>query len=945
VLGRKERVRSRLHPREATMKIHSLLLLAALGCGDDKPHDTGEPDPSTVDADGDGSFAADDCDDSDPDIHPGGVEICDEVDNDCDGEVDEGVTEAWWADLDGDGYGDPAVAKEACEAPDGYVADATDCDDSSDEDHPGAAERCDGLDNDCDGSIDEALTELWYADSDGDGYGDPWSTLESCDPGSGWVAIGDDCDDADAAIHPAATELCDEADNDCDGSVDEDDAADAATWYLDGDGDGFGDAAATAEACSAPSGYVGRADDCDDGEAAVSPVATELCDGVDNDCDGVTDEDDAADAATWYADGDGDGYGDPDASRAACSAPTGHVADDGDCDDGDATLNPDTIWYLDHDADGFGDPGFTTRACERPSGFVADATDCDDMAADNNPAATEICDGDDDDCDGSIDEDDAADAGTWYADTDGDGYGDPTSSRIGCSAPSGHVADDGDCDDGDANLNPDTYWYLDRDGDSYGDPGFSLQACEQPTGFVSDATDCDDVDAGNHPAATEICDGVDNDCDGSTDEAGALGLTDWYADSDGDGYGDPAMVEAACSAPGGHVADGTDCDDASSDVHPGADERCNGADDDCDGTIDEDDAIDASTWYADADGDGYGDPGASETACSAPSGTTADSSDCDDADANNHPAGTELCDGEDNDCDGTIDEDDAIDASTWYLDADGDGAGTADDSLVSCDQPTSYVDNDDDCYDDDPSTIECVVYGLDASNPGITCADILDFDASYLDGFYWIDPDADADPSDSFEVYCDMTSDGGGWTLLSWTGDSTVSPYGVPYPGLDECGSLACSRGSTASAATLTEVIQRSLELGAGYSPGSIASYQNLEDYSDAGLYSFGSLSAFYLDVSSTGSCSGLTTGTFFSISGSSSYDGQTIYLAQSFRYTSSYSDFDESSQYIWSIAPDSYCSGNGSAPGIWWGNWSTSEHEYGPLSGSATGARSFWAR
>ncbi|MFH1469653.1 MAG: MopE-related protein, partial [Pseudomonadota bacterium] len=278
---------------------------------------------------------------------------------------------------------------------------------------------------------------------------------------------------------------------------------------------------------------------------------------------------------------------------------------------------------------GYGDAAVTAIACSQPTGFVPDTTDCDDTSAAVNPAATEVCDGVDDDCSGVIDDDYAADAPTWYSDTDADGYGDAAVTAI---------------------------------------------ACSQPTGFVPDTTDCDDTSAAVNPAATEACNGYDDDCDGTVDEAGASGEATWYADADADGYGNPLITDIACSQPTGFVPDATDCDDTDAAVNPGADELCNGVDDDCDGDVDEDDATDATTWYPDADGDGYGDSSSGAPACAAPSGTLSDGSDCDDGDAAIHPTATELCDGIDDDCDGTTD-DDCLDCDLFVA-ADGSAAYT-----------------------------------------------------------------------------------------------------------------------------------------------------------------------------------------------------------------------------------------------------------------------------
>ena len=129
------------------------------------------------------------------------------------------------------------------------------------------------------------------------------------------------------------------------------------------------------------------------------------------------------------------------------------------------------------------------------------------------------------------------------------------------------------------------------------------------------------------------------------------------------------------------------------------------------------------------------------------------------------------------------------------------------------------------------------------------------------DGLYWLDPDGDG--ADSVELYCDLTSDGGGWSLLSWTGNSTTLS-GVPYPGLSICEKPPCSRGSSADDVLLTDLITQSIQIGIGHSPKALSSYQNLTDYD----YSdYGSMKGFSLDTYSgtTVGCdvTGFASGTF----------------------------------------------------------------------------------
>ena len=489
-----------------------------------------------------------------------------------------------------------------------------------------------------------------------------------------------------------------------------------------------------------------RDEDCDEYDATVNASADEVCDGIDNDCDGVADES-PTDGLTFYADADDDGYGDAEA---------------------------------------------TTIACELPSGFVEDSTDCDDAREDVSPEGTELCDGEaDEDCDGTVDEDGAADAPSWYIDDDGDGYGVDTGDvLVQCDAPSGYGAGTDDCDDGDAEIHPGAEERcnaidddcdgaipdseLDVDGDEW-------LACE----------DCDDDDIDVHPTADEVCNSLDDDCDGLVDDDDTgLDLstaTTWYADADGDGYGDLDTTALTCLMPSGYDDDADDCDDDDSAINPGETEVCNGIDDDCDDAIDDDDDdVDLSTGetgWTDADGDGYGDPDSQVDACELPSGVVDNDDDCDDDEADVSPDATEVCNQIDDDCNGAIDEDDTgLDTSTletFYADDDGDGFGDPDDTTDACSLPADHVTDDADCDDSDASinpdgTESCdgadedcdgdTDEGLDGDFedcPAGSCLDILTADSSAPSGDYWIDFDGT-----STETECDMSTDGGGWTLL-----------------------------------------------------------------------------------------------------------------------------------------------------------------------------------
>ncbi len=580
-----------------------------------------------------------------------------------------------------------------------------------------AAEDCD------DGDAAVNAPTAWHGDGDGDGYGGPL-TVEACEAPAGFVLDGTDCDDGDDATFPGAEETCsDEEDRNCDGSVGAEDA----------DADGV-------VACL----------DCNDADASSRPGGTEVCDGADNDCDGTVD-DDAPDADEWYADVDEDGFGDEAVVLTACEQPAASSTRAGDCDDADAAFYPGAPEScdiaVDYNCDG------STGGDDADGDGVQACDDCDDADITAFPGAAETCDGDDEDCDGEVDEAGAGGESTFYADADGDGYGDVATTAT---------------------------------------------SCEAAEGYVADASDCDDADVSINPAAEEVCDGaVDEDCDGSVDDADPTldtsSASTWYLDFDDDGFGGARYSVAACAAPSGYVADSTDCDDTRASVSPAGTEVCDAADldEDCDGAADDDDtgASGASTWYADADGDGYGVGGTTVSACDVPSSYVDNDDDCDDTDVAVNPGAAEVCDPDDvdEDCNGLADDADTAGDASFYYDGDGDGFGDASIAVTGCDASTLWVANDEDCDDDDngdyPLATEVVGNADDEDCDGGELCWLDADDDGYLPASPGTVVSADADCSDASEAL--TTSAAGDCDDAS----AAASPAGVESCNLvdDDC--------------------------------------------------------------------------------------------------------------------------------------------------------------
>ncbi len=574
------------------------------------------------DNDGDGFASCFECDDINPAINPGALEICNAVDDNCDGIVDEGF------DLDGDGF-----------------ASCFECDDINPTINPSAIDICNGVDDNCDGRVDEGF------DLDGDGFA-------SCF----------ECDDGNPTVNPATAEICNGIDDDCDGLADEgfDNDGDGYASCFDSDNNNPNVNPGAPELCNGiddnSNGQVDEGFDsdgdgfascfeCNDNNPAIHPGATETCNGIDDNCNGNIDE---------GFDDDGDTY-------ASCF----------ECDDTNANINPgvlETCNGVDDNCNGIIDEGMDADG----DGFTS-CTECDDSNAAIFPGAIEACNGVDDDCNGVIDE---------GFDGDGDGY----ASCFDCNDGNDtvHPGAQEACNGIDDSCNGQTDEGLDGDGD-----GFAF------------CFECDDSNASIFPGAVELCNGLDDNCDGVMD--------DWL-DSDGDTYSqcqecddtnpniNPGALETCngvddnCS---GQIDEGFDgdgdgfatcfeCDDNNINIFPGAAELCNNLDDNCNGQVDE---------GFDGDGDGF-----------------ASCNDCNDGDASIFPGAPEACNNIDDNCDGVIDD---------FLDGDNDGFA----NCQECDDtnPAVYPGATEACNTIDDNCDGQIDEGFDSDGDGfIVCVDDCD---------------------------------------------------------------------------------------------------------------------------------------------------------------------------------------------------------------------------
>lgn len=493
----------------------------------------------------------------------------------------------WFLDLDGDGLGNPDKSTQSCLQPDKHVDNNGDLSDQSK-------------------YITNIATSTFYKDADGDGYGNPNEEDYFSFAPPDFSIFNTDCDDTNLLIHPQTR------------------------WYLDGDGDGFGDKKVEFVGCVPPNQYILKAGDLDDDDPYITDIPGRyFFRDADRDSYGdpnnkifrsyiipgyVTNDQDCNDRnpalhpkTQWYEDSDGDGFGGaagfvgcqpprrmvlfqndfddrtpnitnippryffrdadqdgfgtPDDVLFYSIKPDGYVDQNGDCNDRDPKINPNTVWYRDKDKDGFGDSNDIIRRCQKPDDYTQNAQDIDDL----NPNITNVA------------------PQSFYRDQDRDGYGDPDKKIYSSKIPKGHVVPGGDCNDNDPLLHPETLWFFDFDQDGFGGKQ-TTKSCLQPPGHVSNQDDIDD----SQKYITDIQ------------------PVNFYRDYDEDGYGDPHHKVFYSLKPDGYVPNLLDCDDTNVGIHP------------------------KTRWYQDADGDGAGNPLVYVVQCEKPDGFVSIGTDCDD---------------------------------------------------------------------------------------------------------------------------------------------------------------------------------------------------------------------------------------------------------------------------------------------------------------------------
>ncbi|SHJ50407.1 DUF6443 domain-containing protein, partial [Aquimarina spongiae] len=486
-------------------------------------------------------------------------------------------------------------------------------------------------------------TTKYYYDGDRDGYGNPNSAYVTT-PTTNYVPNNTDCNDGSAVINPTTR------------------------WYYDGDGDGRGRTSPMKIQCTKPANYVLHKDDRDDNNQYITHIAPR----------------------NYYRDGDRDGFGNPSIKYYRSAPPSDgytYVTNGNDCNDGNASINPNKVWYRDWDRDGRGNATVTTQSCTQPSGYVANNDDIND----GNEFITNIP------------------PRYFYIDGDLDTFGSPAAAtRVYHSVrPSGYVTNNLDCDDGEGDINPNTVWYKDGDGDNRGTSSITKTQCDRPLGYVLTNDDIDDSnefithiapkhyyrDADNDTYGNPVfhyyrsappADGYayvtnDDDYNDSDEYITNIAPQNFYRDADNDTFGDPNIRYTRSAPPQdgySYVTNLNDYDDSTEFITN----------------------IAPKNFYRDVDTDTFGDPNALFYRSAAPSdgySYVLNGEDCNDNNPNIHPN------------------------TVWYRDGDNDGFGDPSDTQTGCTPPTGYVtDNTDQCPGEYGEDMGCtgIPHSLSLSN-------------------------------------------------------------------------------------------------------------------------------------------------------------------------------------------------------------------------------------
>jgi len=649
-----------------------------------------------------------DCDDHDDTIHPKAVEICDSIDNDCNGIIDDqdtGISDqgTWYADTDSDSYGDFSNSTLSCSQPGGFVGDDTDCDDTATAVNPGASEVWyDGADQDCDGKNDY--------DQDMDGYVDiNWNSQ------AGGSALGtDDCNDTEVNINPNTI------------------------WYEDSDTDGHGSPSVTLQQCTQPTGYVFSNSDCDDTNNTINPAADEVCDDtLDNDCNGLIDAADfncscidTGNISITYGQTLGGNHIDLTSIVNVNSSEnllyTVTESESNICDiDANGTYfeaenftntmdgSPNFIEDISQESY-FGtgyllaDGANTSWSCPSTAGGQEYSLNFSTpgtykvwvRAYALNRRSNSVFIGVDGICAGSLN---ITPQNQWtWTNTIWNGQNTITVNTAGNHTVNLWIRE--------ANVKIDAV-YVTTGKETPTDAAHGIEIDPNnciPLIFSGNLNEAQSIDATGWTEGTKelVVTGDDETCGTSLTPANGqfkyveTCSTSYFSDLDGDGYGNSNNTVVDCLQPGGYVSDNTDCDDTDANINP------------------------ATIWYEDADTDRYGNTAVTLQQCSQPAGYVLNNSDCNDGEGGINPGSIEICDNVDNNCDSNIDE--GV-ITTYYQDIDTDTYGNAALPQDACIQPAGYVPDNRDC-DDNNAGINPGVKDTNCNNIDEDCDGIVDED-------------------------------------------------------------------------------------------------------------------------------------------------------------------------------------------------------------------------